>query len=127
MTIPTLPNPEKFYEQVWRLVRQIPDGRVATYGQIAQLIPRPDGVDPDEYRAFGARWVGSAMAASPDDVPWQRVLNAQGKISQRRGAARQRALLEAEGVAFVNDKVDFKTVQWRGPGETDVPSQAKLF
>jgi methylated-DNA-protein-cysteine methyltransferase-like protein len=85
------------------------------------------GVELQEYKAFGPRWVGGAMAACPDDVPWQRVINSQGKISERRGAKRQRQLLEEEGVVFVNDKVDLKGYMWRGPGQEDEPRQGKLF
>lgn len=121
------PDPQAYYEQVWQLARQIPRGVVATYGQLAQLIPAPAGIDPDEYRAFSPRWVGSAMAACPSDVPWQRVINSQGKISQRPGAEKQRQLLEAEGVLFVKDKIDLKAYQWRGPGAEDTPRQARLF
>jgi methylated-DNA-protein-cysteine methyltransferase-like protein len=118
---------QAYYEQAWYLVRQIPYGKVATYGQIAQMIPLPAGVDPQAYKAFGSRWVGSAMAACPDSVPWQRVINAQGKISQRPGADKQRQLLEAEGVQFVKDKVALKAYQWQGPGHEDEPRQARLF
>ncbi|MDO9349360.1 MAG: MGMT family protein [Anaerolineales bacterium] len=71
---------------VWDIVRQIPAGKVATYGQIAALIPPPGGMPLPDYLAFEARWVGGAMAACPPDVPWQRVINAQGKISLRPGA-----------------------------------------
>lgn len=127
MNPPNLANPQAFYEQVWQLARQIPRGRVATYGQLAQLIPCPTNVDPDEYHAFGARWVGTAMAACPADVPWQRVINAQGKISPRPGADTQRQLLENEGITFVKDRIDLKTYQWRGPGEPEPPQQARLF
>lgn len=123
----SLPQPEQFYEQVWQLARQIPPGRVATYGQLAQMIPCPTGVEPDAYAAFGARWVGTAMAACPADVPWQRVINSQGKISQRAGAEKQRILLENEGILFVRDKVNLKAYQWRGPGEEEQPRQARLF
>ncbi|MCA9954858.1 MAG: MGMT family protein, partial [Anaerolineales bacterium] len=63
MNIPSLSNPHSFYEHVWQLARQIPPGRVANYGQLAQRIPGPTGVTPDEYQAFGARWVGAAMSA----------------------------------------------------------------
>jgi methylated-DNA-protein-cysteine methyltransferase-like protein len=121
------PNQQAYYEQVWHLVGQIPYGKVVTYGQIAQMIPPPEGVDPEQYKAFSSRWVGSAMAACPHDVPWQRVINAQGKISQRPGAERQRQLLEAEGIPFVKDKVDLKVYQWHGPGHEDEPRQALLF
>jgi methylated-DNA-protein-cysteine methyltransferase related protein len=121
------PDPEAYYRQVWHLARQIPPGKVATYGQIAQMLTPPVGVEPEVYKAFGPRWVGSAMAACPPDVPWQRVINAQGKISKRPGAERQRQLLEQEGILFVKDKVDLKLYNWRGPGEEDEPRQARLF
>jgi methylated-DNA-protein-cysteine methyltransferase-like protein len=121
------PNQQAYYEQVWQLVRQIPRGRVASYGQIALMIPPPVGVDFDSYKAFSPRWVGGAMAACPDDVPWQRVINSQGKISERPGAERQRELLEEEGVEFVKDKIDFKKYGWKGPGEEDEPQQHPLF
>ena len=68
------------------------------------------------------------MAACPDDVPWQRVINSQGKISPRPGGAeKQRILLEEEGVEFVKDKVDLKKYGWRGPDEADAPRQETLF
>jgi len=121
------PNQQAYYEQVWQLVRQIPQGKVASYGQIALMIPPPVGVDFDSYKAFSPRWVGGAMAACPDGVPWQRVINSQGKISQRPGAERQRELLEEEGVEFVKDKVDMKKYGWKGPGEADEPRQETLF
>ena len=121
------PNQQAYYEQVWNLVRQIPSGKVASYGQIAMMIPIPNGIEFESYKAFSPRWVGGAMAACPDDVPWQRVINSQGKISEREGAERQRILLEEEGVIFVKDKVDMKKYGWKGPGEEDEPKQAALF
>lgn len=93
------------------MVRQIPPGKVATYGQIASLVGN-----------CSARMVGYAMSSlpTPDEVPWQRVINSQGKISPRGdlggGAAHQRALLEEEGVRFSPEgKVDWKQVRWEGP------------
>lgn len=121
------PDQQAYYEQVWELVRQVPYGRVVTYGQIAQMIPAPAGVEIEEYKAFGPRWVGGAMAACPDGVPWQRVINSQGKISERVGAMRQRQLLEEEGIVFGKDRVDLKVYQWGGPGHEGEPRQAKLF
>jgi len=110
------PNPVIFNTLVWDITRQIPSGKVATYGQIAKLIPPPGGMDPKAYLAFGARWVGGAMAACPNDVPWQRVINSKGEISPRRGAEEQRALLEAEGVEFdERGRVDLKKYKWEGP------------
>jgi methylated-DNA-protein-cysteine methyltransferase-like protein len=96
------PDPKAFNALVWEIVRQIPPGRVATYGQVAALIPPPEGVNLRQYEAQGPRWVGAAMAACPDEIPWHRVINAQGKISLRPGAGPtlQRQRLEAEGVVF---------------------------
>ncbi len=105
-----------FFPAVWKIVRQIPPGKVSTYGQIAGYIPAPEGVLPDDYLANRARWVGHAMAASPADVPWQRVINAQGKISARQGSKEQRRLLEAEGVVFdARERIDMKRYGWEGP------------
>jgi methylated-DNA-protein-cysteine methyltransferase-like protein len=113
------PNPADFRAQVWAITCQIPPGKVATYGQIATWVGTPAGVSDQDYRAFGARWVGGAMAACPDGVPWQRVINAQGKISLRGGSeTRQRELLEAEGVVFdSHERVDLKRFGWTGPGQ----------
>lgn len=107
------PNPHDFNTRVWELARRIPHGKVATYGQLALGLPVPPGVEADTYKAFGARWVGGAMAACPNDVPWWRVINSKGEISPRPGAARQRELLEAEGVSF-NEKgrIDLKVYGW---------------
>src|SRR5678815_236304 len=122
------PDPKAFNATVWDITRQVPPGKVTTYGQIASMIPPPGTLNLKDYEAFGARWVGGAMAACPNDVPWQRVINAQGKISERPGGAeKQRVLLEGEGVVFVKDKVDFKKYGWKGPGEEDEPRQETLF
>ncbi len=96
------------YERIWRAVERIPDGRVATYGQIARLARI--GKSP--------RVVGYALHSLPEGlpVPWHRVINARGMISRprRSGAySRQRKLLEAEGVRFVNDRVDMELYGWR--------------
>jgi len=128
-----------FNNQVWEIVCQIPTGKVATYGQIARMTLPPGGMDPKAYLAFGPRWVGGAMAACPEDVPWQRVINAQGKISLRPGTQDQRALLEVEGVEFdERERVDLKKYRWDGPDEAwckahglaplpDKPQQETLF
>ena len=97
-------------ERVYAVVRQIPPGQVATYGQIAAIVGD-----------CTARMAGHAMSALSveDDVPWQRVINAQGKISPRGNnlsALCQRELLEAEGVVFnASGRVDFRQVRWDGP------------
>ena len=122
------PNPQAYYEQVWNIVRQIPAGKVAAYGQIAKMIPLPNGVERETYAAFAPRWVGGAMAACPDDVPWQRVINSQGKVSERAGAEKQRQLLEDEGIVFdAKDRIDLKKYGWSGTNEDDIPKQATMF
>jgi methylated-DNA-protein-cysteine methyltransferase-like protein len=89
---------------VWEIVRQILQGRVSTYGRIAAFLPPPKGISERAYEVRGARMVGGAMAACPADVPWQRVINAQGKVSLRSGGGGegQRAILESEGVEGLN-------------------------
>ena len=119
-------DPIIFNHQVWDIVRQIPIGKVATYGQIARMIPAPEGVDEKAYRAFGPRWVGGAMAACPDDVPWQRVINSKGEISLRPGAEHQRQLLEEEGVQFnERGRIDLQTFGWQSSLEQ--PNQPHLL
>ena len=93
------------------MVRSVPRGRVATYGQVARIVGR-----------CTPRMVGYAMAALPEgtDVPWQRIVNSQGRISERtrgEGAVRQRRALEAEGVAFgPGGRLDLDEIAWEGPG-----------
>ena len=113
------PDPKAFQALVWEIARQVPPGKVTTYGQIASMIPPPGTMTLKDYAAFGARWVGGAMAACPPDVPWQRVINAQGKISPRPGADLQRQLLEQEGIRFdERGKVNFDLYGWQGPEST---------
>ena len=97
------------YLRIYRVVRRIPRGRIATYGQVASLA----GLGGH------ARQVGYAMHAIPDDVslPWQRVINAKGEVSPRSepGMDRlQRSLLEDEGVVFAaSGRIDLSCYQWR--------------
>lgn len=122
------PNQQNYYEEVWMIVRQIPRGKVATYGQIAKMIPPPNGVDIEAYKAFAPRWVGGAMANCPDDVPWQRVINSKGEISERDGAEKQRQLLEQEGVKFdAKGKIDLNIYAWNQSNDDDQVIQSKLF
>ena len=98
------------HARVYTVVKRIPKGKVATYGQIACIVGR-----------CTARMVGYAMAATPEGsrVPWQRVINAKGMISPRSdsdGDVRQRVLLEKEGVKFdAKGKIDLKVFQWQPP------------
>ncbi|MBN1430594.1 MAG: MGMT family protein [Anaerolineae bacterium] len=115
------PEPLNFNKLVWKIVQQIPEGRVSSYGQIASMIPPPEGVAADQYKRLGARWVGSAMQVAPSGqgIPWQRVINSQGKISLPKGSAgadEQRAILEIEGIDFdAEGRVNFEQVGWEGP------------
>ena len=113
----TSPPDMRFFQvRVWEVARLIPPGKVATYGQIAALLPPPGNMDPKAYLAFGPRWVGGAMAGCPGDVPWQRVINAQGKISSRQGSREQHKLLEDEGVVFdARERIDLARFAWQGP------------
>ncbi|MBX2838974.1 MAG: MGMT family protein [Gammaproteobacteria bacterium] len=108
-------------------MRQIPYGKVSTYGQIAKLLPRPQEISAQDYKSSGPRWVGLALAACPDDVPWHRVINSQGKISHNAEPGRQRKLLELEGLVFSFQKLDLNIHQWHGPGHRDQPEQGNLF
>ena len=95
-------------ERIHSTVRQIPRGKVAAYGWIAERagVPR------------GARRVGRALRTLPSArrIPWHRVVNAQGRISFPKGSAtarKQRELLMAEGVIFHNQRIDLKRFGWR--------------
>ena len=96
-----------------------------TYGQVAGGISPPGGISSENYRAFGARWVGGAIASCPPGVPWHRVINSQGKISLPGAAGiEQRALLEAEGVVFdARGKIDLNRFGWKPSAE----GQMELF
>jgi len=114
------PDQSQYFEKVYLIARAIPPGRVMAYGHIAHLIVPPLGVPVDTYLKLSPRWVGGAMAHCPEDVPWQRVINSQGKISERPGfgVLVQRKLLEDEGVIFdARDRVDFKVYGWTPPAD----------
>lgn len=109
-----------FYLRVYELVRQVPPGRVVTYGQVAVLLGAP----------AAARAVGYALHFLPDgsDVPWWRVVNAQGGISLKgRGSAAdfQRHLLESERVKFdAGGRLELAAYRWwpgEGPPGTSQP------
>jgi methylated-DNA-protein-cysteine methyltransferase related protein len=102
---------ESRWLRFYRWIERIPEGRVATYGQIAALA----GL------ARNARQVGYALAALDDDsnVPWQRVVNARGEVSLRAAddlgrSGYQRHLLEEEGVEFgLDGRIDLERYGWR--------------
>jgi len=120
------PDKQAYFEQVWVKVCDVPKGNVATYGQLAKLIPKPDGVSEEVFALSASRWVGLAMAACPNHVPWHRVVNSQGKISHP-DAGKQRSLLLEEGVLFAKDKIDLREFEWRVEGQEQAPQQGRLF
>ena len=100
-----------FNLRVYEVVRQIPSGNVATYGDVATILGSPRV----------ARQVGYALAALADPtVPWHRVINAQGRISHRGDLIRaesQRRRLEAEGIVFdALGRTELSNSRWRPEG-----------
>ena len=98
-----------FFDEVYDVVRQVPEGRVATYGQVARLVGRPRS----------ARFVGFAMHDSPGmaaGVPCHRIVFRDGSLAPGfafGGSGVQREMLEAEGVPFMADgRVDLSSCQW---------------
>ena len=82
-----------FFKAVYAVVAEIPEGRVMTYGDIAKTIGFPNR----------ARYVGYAMRTCPDDLPWHRVVRADGSIAGGGFAPVRRMLLEREGIPFLED------------------------
>lgn len=99
-------NDPLYRERVYSFVRQIPAGRVMTYGQLALVCGE----------GYTARTVGYVMHGADDGVPWQRVINSQGKCSTGRLTIPinlQQELLETEGVVFsASGKCDLNACQW---------------
>lgn len=97
------------YQRIYRVVRRIPQGRVASYGEVAALAGLPGR----------ARQVGYALHAlrEGDPLPWHRVLNARGEVSPRAEPGMeglQREMLEAEGIEFdERGRLDFRRYGWR--------------
>lgn len=116
-------NDKTYKETVYDLVRQIPPGKVMTYGQIAGVLG--EGYTP--------RTVGYVMnGADTDNVPWQRVINSQGRCSTGKltiPVNLQQELLEAEGVKFnESGKCDLRETQWWPAGFSDQEDlQTNLF
>lgn len=92
-------------ERILEVVRRIPRGRVSTYGAVADAAGLPRR----------ARLVGTVLRTTTARAPWQRVINSSGRISFPVGSdayARQRALLEREGVVFSGGRVDLARYGW---------------
>jgi methylated-DNA-protein-cysteine methyltransferase related protein len=105
---PALPKevPEMSWGPVYQFVKQIPRGRVITYGALAKILSLPGG----------ARTAGRAMAATPSGkgIPWHRVVGDRGKLLIREPyASLQRKLLESEGVKLLESRVNLKLYLWQ--------------
>jgi methylated-DNA-protein-cysteine methyltransferase-like protein len=99
------------WNSVYKLVKQIPRGRVLSYGAVAKALRLPGG----------ARSAGRAMAACPagKGIPWHRVLGANGKLLIREPyASLQRKLLESEGVRIIESRLNMKKYAWAPPRKT---------
>lgn len=95
-------------EEIWQIVAAIPQGNVATYGQVARLAGYPNH----------ARYVGTTMKGLPKDtrLPWHRVVNSKGELSFPINSAswhRQKDRLEEEGVVFRGKKFSLRQFQWQ--------------
>ena len=115
----------EFTVKVIAVVKKIPRGRVATYGQIARLAGKPHG-------ARGVGWILSACSEQ-HELPWQRVLNSKGQISfSPRSSAflDQKQRLLSEGIRFIDRRsLDLDKFQWK-KRESKVrakPGQPTLF
>jgi methylated-DNA-protein-cysteine methyltransferase-like protein len=97
-----------YYEKIWRTAQLIPSGKVASYGQIADLA----GL------SGRARLVGKSLAYVPEgmDLPWYRILRSDGKIAFPAGsqqAEMQKGLLQEEGVVVLNNRVKLVAFGWQ--------------
>ncbi|MCU0239494.1 MAG: MGMT family protein [Pyrinomonadaceae bacterium] len=112
---------QSYREKVYEIVRQIPVGKIMTYGQIAEILGE----------GYTARTVGYVMhAASSQNVPWQRVINSQGGCSTSKMTTPhnlQQNLLEQEGVIFNNEKCKLENYRWSPKGFADNDEQPSLF
>lgn len=105
---PIVNEPTAFSKAVIRLIQQIPKGKVATYGQIAELAGKSHG-------ARGVAWLLSSSTIK-HDLPWHRVINSKGMISfpeMSESYLRQKKLLEKEGLTFENGKISLKLFLWK--------------
>lgn len=97
---------KSFKETVYDIAKQIPKGKVATYGQLAKMAGSPGA----------SRAVGMCMSTNktPETVPCHRVVASSGKLTGYAfgGVNRKKEILEKEGVKFIGDKVDLVTSQW---------------
>ena len=104
--------PSSTYRKIYAVIRRIPRGKVATYGQVAELAGLPRQPRLVGYALFSHR------DEEDDSLPWHRVVNAKGEISyspaREQADQLQRVLLEAEGVVFSErGRLDLKQYRWK--------------
>jgi methylated-DNA-protein-cysteine methyltransferase related protein len=116
MTTATNYETPDFYQQVYAVVRRVPRGRVTSYGRVARMLGRPNAARAVGYALNALR--GKRHDPRYDGIPWQRVINSQGRISLPNtdgGADRQAELLRGEGVVVGEDmRVDLSVYLWEG-------------
>jgi methylated-DNA-protein-cysteine methyltransferase-like protein len=114
-------NDKNYRGRVFEIVREIPKGRLMTYGQIAILLGE----------GYTARTVGYVMHDAEKDVPWQRVINAQGMCSTQHLLLphnKQQMLLEQEGIVFnEKGKCNLEEYRWKPEGYEEEDEQPSLF
>lgn len=96
------------YQRIWQTVALIPEGKVACYGQIADLAGLPGR----------ARLVGKVLSLAPQGInlPWHRVLRSNGQLAFSAGSSQanlQTGLLQQENIAVLNNRVKLQAFQWR--------------
>jgi methylated-DNA-protein-cysteine methyltransferase-like protein len=103
-----------FYKQVYEIVSEIPYGKVISYGQIACMLGRPRS----------ARQVGWAMRVCPDNLPWHRVVKADGTVAGGMYADMRREMLMAEKVPFLEDgRVNMDVCRWGESKDSSLRSE----
>lgn len=106
-----------FYEQVYEVVMRIPPGKVSSYGRISKMLGRPNAARAVGYALNALKSAKSGDRYSAKTVPWQRVVNSQGRItirSRKATPSKQAALLRAEGVEVQDQFVNLDKHLWEG-------------
>lgn len=105
------------YDPIYALIREVPQGEVASYGMIASLVT-----------GAGPRQVARAMRFAPRDIKWYRIITSSGAMADHSGAEEQRRQLRKEGVTFrKSGAVDWSKHRWRGPSQKWIEKSGRAF